>query len=89
MSTPTQHPLISALDDLSMRRTGENGHTELEWSNKFSDSVVQFYFQLVRIDKMTSNLLKKSQKSSVKFFTLQNPLLIVKKCLLQRLTKKL
>ena len=59
MSTPTQHPLISALDDLSMRRTGENGHTELEWSNKFSDSVVQFYFQLVRIDKDDKQSIKK------------------------------
>ena len=69
MSTPTQHPLISALDNLSMRKTGENGHTELEWSNKFSESVVQFYFQLVRIDKEDENSIKKIVKKLRKILT--------------------
>ncbi len=53
MSTPTQHPLVSTLDDLSspQLRVGENGHIEHGWSDKFVESVVQFHFQLVRIDK--------------------------------------
>ena len=53
MSTPTQHPLVSTLDSFSsaQRRVGENGHIEHDWSDKFVESVVQFHFQLIRINK--------------------------------------
>ena len=43
--------LISALDTFTPVREGENGHTELDWSNDLQEKVVQFDFQCVRTDE--------------------------------------
>jgi hypothetical protein len=40
--------LISALDNFTPVREGENGHTELDWSNDLCEKIVQFDFQCVR-----------------------------------------
>ena len=39
---------ISALDTVTPFRTGENGHTEMAWSNDLQEKIVQFDFQCVR-----------------------------------------
>jgi hypothetical protein len=46
---------ISALDSVTPFRTGENGHTEMAWSNDLQEKIVQFDFQCVRTtdDKIT------------------------------------
>ena len=40
--------VISALDSFTPVRVGENGHTELDWSNDIQEKIVQFDFQCVR-----------------------------------------
>jgi len=40
--------MISALDSFTSARIGENGHTELDWSNDIQEKIVQFDFQCVR-----------------------------------------
>ena len=42
--------LINALDSFTPTRSGENGHTELDWSNNLQEKIVQFDFQCVRTD---------------------------------------
>jgi hypothetical protein len=42
--------MINAIDSLEIFRQGDNGHTELEWSNKIQEKIVQFDFQCVRTD---------------------------------------
>jgi hypothetical protein len=42
--------LINALDSFTATRSGENGHTELDWSNDLQEKIVQFDFQCVRTD---------------------------------------
>jgi Domain of unknown function (DUF2828) len=40
--------LVSGLDSFTPIRVGENGHTELDWSNDIQEKIVQFDFQCVR-----------------------------------------
>jgi len=42
--------IITALDNFTPLRSGENGHAELDWSNGIEDKIVQFDFQCVRTD---------------------------------------
>jgi len=42
--------LVSALDNFTPIRVGENGHTELDWSNDLQEKIVQLDFQCVRTD---------------------------------------
>ena len=49
-STTSQHPFIAAADRMSELQVGENGHVEHGWSKNFIEKVVQFNFQLVRMD---------------------------------------
>jgi hypothetical protein len=46
---------IGALDSVTPFSTGENGHTEMAWSNDLQEKIVQFDFQCVRTtdDKIT------------------------------------
>ena len=41
---------ISALDSFTPTTIGENGHSELDWSNDLQEKIVQFDFQCVRTD---------------------------------------
>ena len=43
--------LVQALDNFTPIRTGENGHTELAWSNDIQEKIVQFDFQCVRTNQ--------------------------------------
>jgi hypothetical protein len=42
--------LISALDNFTPIKVGENGHAELAWSNDIQERICQFDFQCVRTD---------------------------------------
>jgi hypothetical protein len=44
--------LVAALDSFTPVRHGENGHTELDWSNDIQERIVQFDFQCVRTDSV-------------------------------------
>lgn len=44
--------LISALDSFIPICVGENGHSELDWSNDLQEKIVQFDFQCVRTDEI-------------------------------------
>jgi hypothetical protein len=43
--------LVSALDSFTPVCVGENGHSELDWSNDLQEKIVQFDFQCVRTDE--------------------------------------
>lgn len=43
--------LIYQLDNHTPKKVGENGHCEYTWSNNLQESILQFTFQLTRIDK--------------------------------------
>ena len=46
-----------ALDILSSRTVGQNGHTQVEWKDgDFQENMVQLYFQLVRVSKGPNEL---------------------------------
>ena len=49
--------IITALDNFTPLRSGENGHAELDWSNCIEDKIVQFDFQCVRTDAAGINSL--------------------------------
>jgi hypothetical protein len=42
--------IVQALDNFTPTCAGENGHTELAWSNDIDEKIVQFDFQCVRTD---------------------------------------
>jgi hypothetical protein len=42
--------IITALDNFTPLRSGENGHAELDWSNSIEEKIVQFDFQCIRTD---------------------------------------
>jgi len=52
--------LVQALDNFTPIRTGENGHTELAWSNGLQERVVQFDFQCVRTDAVGLSALSQT-----------------------------
>ena len=52
--------LVQALDNFTPIRTGENGHTELAWSNDLQKRVVQFDFQCVRTDAVGVSALSQT-----------------------------
>ena len=43
--------VISALDSHNTEQVGENGHTELAWSNDIQEQIIQLDFQCVRTSK--------------------------------------
>ena len=47
--------LASALDELDNMQLGENNSIEYGWSNKLEEKIVQFNFQLIRINDTTNN----------------------------------
>lgn len=49
--------LVSALDNYTPKKVGENNHVEYGWSNNLNEKIVQFFFQLVRT-KTPENLKK-------------------------------
>ena len=49
--------LVSAMDNYTPKRVGENNHVEYGWSNNLNEKIVQFFFQLVRT-KTPQNLKK-------------------------------
>lgn len=49
--------LVSAMDNYTPKRVGENNHVEYGWSNNLNEKIVQFFFQLVRT-KTPENLKK-------------------------------
>jgi len=50
--------LISALDNASNSRYGENGHKEYGWNlDNIQEGIVQLFFQTVRTDITTANKL--------------------------------
>ena len=56
-SSVSKMSVISAIDKVSKitKQFGENGHAEYAWSEDFKESVIQFYFQLVRTSDTTIN----------------------------------
>ena len=40
--------IISALDNVTLKRHGENAHVEYSWSHNLQELIIQFFFQLVR-----------------------------------------
>ena len=42
--------LISGMDKHTMKKTGENAHTEYGISNELDEKICQFFFQLVRTE---------------------------------------
>jgi hypothetical protein len=54
--------LITAFDNYTHKKIGENGHVEYGWSNNIREQILQFSFQLVRTNqnniKTLSNILK-------------------------------
>ena len=52
--------LINALDNHTPKQTGENGHTELGWSNSVKERILQFSFQVTRTDDNGLNKLAKT-----------------------------
>ena len=40
--------ILSALDNATSKKFGENGHVEHSWSNNIDEKIVQYFFQLVR-----------------------------------------
>jgi hypothetical protein len=51
--------IVQALDNFTPTCAGENGHTELAWSNDIEERIVQFDFQCVRVssDESMNSLL--------------------------------
>lgn len=49
--------LIAALDNMTPKQTGENGHAEHAWSNNLQECILQFNFQCVRVFKYTNETL--------------------------------
>jgi len=49
--------LIKALDSHTPVQIGENGHTELSWSNDIESRITQFDFQCVRSDQASHESL--------------------------------
>lgn len=49
--------LVQALDNFTPICAGENGHTELAWSNDIQEKIVQFDFQCVRTDSSGLDVL--------------------------------
>ena len=40
--------IVSALDNATFKRHGENAHVEYGWSHNLQELIIQFFFQLVR-----------------------------------------
>ena len=60
----------SALDSLSSRIVGQNGHAQVEWkSGDFQEALVQLYFQIVRLskDKRQLNNIKKQYTEAIEW----------------------
>jgi len=49
--------IITALDSHTPQQIGENGHKEYSWSNDTREKIVQFSFQVTRVDKNGLNNL--------------------------------
>jgi Mg-chelatase subunit ChlD len=45
--------IITALDNHTKKRLGENAHIEHGWSHQLSEMIVQFFFQLVRSEEQS------------------------------------
>jgi hypothetical protein len=61
--------IINAIDNLTPRQIGENGHSEYTWSNQISERILQLSFQLTRskdtteLAKQTDNILYELKNS--------------------------
>ena len=53
--------IVSALDNATFKRHGENAHVEYGWSHNLKEKIVQFFFQLVRTKGNGMEDLKKAQ----------------------------
>jgi hypothetical protein len=53
--------LINGLDTHTMKKDGENGHTEYGYSNNVDEQIVQFFFQLVRCEDHSNLELKHNE----------------------------
>ena len=52
----TMSAILNALDTLSSRTVGQNGHAQVEWKDgDFQEAIVQLFFQIVRVDKSYNN----------------------------------
>ena len=52
--------LVNALDNLTPKQLGENGHAEYGWSNNIRERILQFSFQLTRTDEKQINMLSQT-----------------------------
>ena len=52
--------IVSALDNATFKRHGENAHVEYGWSHNLKEKIVQFFFQLVRTKGNGMEDLKKN-----------------------------
>jgi len=52
--------IVSALDNVTFKRHGENAHVEYGWSHNLKEKIVQFFFQLVRTKGNGMEDLKKN-----------------------------
>lgn len=52
--------IVSALDNATFKRHGENAHVEYGWSHNLKEKMVQFFFQLVRTKGNGMEDLKKN-----------------------------
>jgi Mg-chelatase subunit ChlD len=62
--------LINALDLSTPRKLGENGHIELRWSKDIQESIIQLFFQIVRVPKnQVTKIQAKTQEILKKLVT--------------------
>lgn len=52
--------LVNALDNLTPKQIGENGHAEYSWSHNIREKILQFSFQLTRTDEKKINMLSQT-----------------------------
>ena len=61
-NTMSSSSFVSAVDNYSEKRVGENGNYEYNWSKDTQERFVQFYFQCVRMEKDDSTKINKFMK---------------------------